>query len=532
MTSKFRTHALAAALATAVAASLGTAGAASAGTYCVAQPACSGTSVPDLQDALIAAAVDPGPDRVEVGPGLFHADAGFSYTPVGAGNTLELVGAGRDKTELRGDSQVNHRPALVLAGAAPAHVSDLTIKSSNPADPLFVTGGLRLFGLAERIDVNGGTRSDGVELLKDSTLKASRISIASRFHGVLSTDGNATVAESSIDAPYDGTAAAASGSGALTVSHSKLNAARGVQALSGGAIKIDNSVVLANETGLFAYDVGGPPTSIDATNVTVVGTDPTVEGARASSVNAPNTTQVTVENSVIAQVTHSLGRSSITGGTASLTARHSAYDQATVREFGPGGVDQAPGNLDLTNPGFVDLASGDYRLAGDSPLRDTGDAAPAGGLAATDLAGTMRSVDGNGDGVAAPDIGAFEFQPPAATLPATPSSTPTGAPTDLAPVITAASLSHRRFSIARKHGTDFRLTLSKKAGVKIAIRRGRGLAGTLMRACHLGANRIAFSGRIGHRALRPGRYVATVTATDASGKRSIARTLRFTVVSR
>src|SRR4051812_26577678 len=89
--SKFRTHALAAALATAVAASLGTAGAASAGTYCVAQPTCSGTSIPDLQDALIAAAVDPGPDRVEVGAGLFHSDVGFSYTPVGAGNTLELV---------------------------------------------------------------------------------------------------------------------------------------------------------------------------------------------------------------------------------------------------------------------------------------------------------------------------------------------------------------------------------------------------------------------------------------------------------
>src|SRR5256885_3121421 len=227
MTSKFRTHALAAALTSAAAASLGTAGAASAGTYCVAQPACSGTSIPDLQDALIAAAVDPGPDRVEVGPGLFHADAGFSYTPVGAGNTLELVGAGRDKTELRGDSKVNHRPALVLAGAAPAKVSDLTIKSSLPPDPLFVTAGLRIFGIAERIDVSGGTRSNGVELLKDSTLQASRISIASGLNGILSTDGNAVVADCSIDAPYDGTAAAASGSGGLTVSHSRLNAARG-----------------------------------------------------------------------------------------------------------------------------------------------------------------------------------------------------------------------------------------------------------------------------------------------------------------
>jgi hypothetical protein len=532
MTSKFRTHALAAAFATAAAASLGTAGAANAGTYCVAQPACSGTSTPDLQDALTAAAIDPGPDRVEVGPGLFHADAGFSYTPVGAGNTLELVGAGRDKTELRGDSVVNHRSALVLEGAAPSKVSDLTIKSSVPPDPLFVTGGLRIFGVAERIDVNGGTRSNGVELLKDSTLKASRISIASRFNGVLSTDGSATLTDSSIDAPYGGSAAAASGSGTLAISHSKLNGGAGVDATKGGAIKIDNSLVLANETGLFAYDVGGGPTSIDATNVTVVGTDPTVNGVQSSSVNSPNATHVTLDNSVITQVTHSLGRSSINGGTGSLTARHSAYDQATVVEFGPGSIDQGQANLDLTNPAFVDLAAGDYRLAAGSPLRDAGDPAPASGLPATDLAGSPRSVG------AAPDIGAFEFQapaPPAPPLPVTPSDTttkPPATPTDLAPVITSASLSHRRFSIASRRGTAFRLTLSKNARVKIGIRRGRRLVGTLKRACRLGANRIAFSGRTGRRALRAGRYVATVTATDASGKRSAARTLRFTVVSR
>jgi hypothetical protein len=530
MTSKFRTHALAAALATAMAASLGTAGAASAGTYCVAQPACSGTSIPDLQDALIAAAVDPAPDRIEVGPGLFHSDVGFSYTPVGAGNTLELVGAGRDKTELRGDSKANHRSALVLESAAPAKVSDLTIKSSNPTDPLFVTGGLRIFGLAERIDVKGGTRSNGVELLKDSTLKASTISIASGLNGVLSTDGSAVVSDSSIDAQYGGAAAAASGSGSLTVSHSKLSGALGVEATKGGAIKIDNSVVLANETGLYAYDVGGSPTSIDATNVTVVGTDPSVDGVQSSSVNAPRTTNVTVENSVIAQVSHSLRRSSVTGGTASLAARHSAYDQATVAEFGPGSIDEAQGNLDLTSPGFVDLAAGDYRLAADSPLRDAGDLAPAGGLAATDLAGNGRSVDGNGDGTATPDIGAFEFQPPASSAPPLPAA-PTAPTTDLAPVITSASLSHGRFSTAPKHGTAFRLTLSEKARVKIGIRRNGRLAGTLKRACRLGGNRIAFSGRIARRALRPGRYVATVTATDASGKRSAARTLRFTVVS-
>jgi hypothetical protein len=99
-------------------------------------------------------------------------------------------------------------------------------------------------------------------------------------------------------------------------------------------------------------------------------------------------------------------------------------------------------------------------------------------------------------------------------------------------VITAASLTHRRFSIGRapRRGTAFRLTLSKAATVKIAVRHAKRSAGALKRSSHKGANRIAFSGRIGRRVLRPGRYVATITAADASGKRSAPRTLRFTVV--
>jgi hypothetical protein len=115
-------------------------------------------------------------------------------------------------------------------------------------------------------------------------------------------------------------------------------------------------------------------------------------------------------------------------------------------------------------------------------------------------------------------------------------------------VIKSASLTRRRFSVGRARtatatvaaaataartghkGTAFRLTLSKAARVKITIRHKHRSLGTLKRSASRGANRIAFSGRIGHRALRPGRYVARVIATDASGKHSKPRTLRFSVV--
>ena len=103
-------------------------------------------------------------------------------------------------------------------------------------------------------------------------------------------------------------------------------------------------------------------------------------------------------------------------------------------------------------------------------------------------------------------------------------------------------------------GTTFRYTLSRSATVRIVIAQpapgrregGRCVApdrrlrkarrctrslrrATLGRTSHAGANRVAFSGRIGSRALRPGRYTATLTAT-AAGHTSRPQSRKFTIV--
>jgi hypothetical protein len=105
-------------------------------------------------------------------------------------------------------------------------------------------------------------------------------------------------------------------------------------------------------------------------------------------------------------------------------------------------------------------------------------------------------------------------------------------------------------------GSAFLFTLSERATVRIAIdrllvgRRSRGKcvrptrsnrrrarctravrAGTLTRR-NLAAGRrtVAFSGRIGHRALRPGRYRAALKATDSAGNTGRERRLAFTIV--
>jgi Ca2+-binding RTX toxin-like protein len=139
-------------------------------------------------------------------------------------------------------------------------------------------------------------------------------------------------------------------------------------------------------------------------------------------------------------------------------------------------------------------------------------------------------------------------------------------PDTTAPTLTSLSLLRARFAVGpratavsarAKRGTAFRYTLTEPATVTIRIeRRVRGVrkgkrcvrptrrlrrhrkctrsirAGTLTRQSKAGASRVAFSGRIGRRALKPGRYRATLVATDAAHNTSKPKRLKFRVVRR
>ena len=72
---------------------------------------------------------------------------------------------------------------------------------------------------------------------------------------------------------------------------------------------------------------------------------------------------------------------------------------------------------------------------------------------------------------------------------------------------------------------------SRRTSQRPSCRRTVGVA-TLRRSAIRGENTVRFSGRIGRRVLRPGRYRMVLRARAADGRRTAARALRFTVVRR
>jgi hypothetical protein len=250
------------------------------------------------------------------------------------------------------------------------------------------------------------------------------------------------------------------------------------------------------------------------------------------------------------------------GGPMTLTATI-AGPNATPNCAGmitDGGHDLSAG--DATCPG----STGDPKLA---PLGSNGGPtqtlALGPGSAAIDAIPPGPDCIGSDQrGVARPrgpacDIGAFEAEPPAAA-----------APDEIAPVLASASITNSVFAVnpsgppetavaARRkrvqRGTAFRYVLSEPARVVFTIERraaGRKVGPKCRKPARRNRRRKPcsrwiqplrfaaqsqggptlrrFSGRIGRKSLKPGRYRATLVATDAAGNRSKPVRLRFRVL--
>jgi len=81
-----------------------------------------------------------------------------------------------------------------------------------------------------------------------------------------------------------------------------------------------------------------------------------------------------------------------------------SVDYSCVGGGWPGGTGNIDDDLELVDP-----ANGDYHLKPTSPCIDAAADSPPGGLADADIDGDLRNLDGKGDGLVRPDMGADEY---------------------------------------------------------------------------------------------------------------------------
>jgi hypothetical protein len=484
-------------------------------------------------------------DRIFLGAKTYTAPsaAGFDYQS----GPVEVIGKGQGTTILTGSYPASQRVIRLMGVGTSIH--DLTVHA--PPGVTLAHEALTTDGVARRINVTedpGQLASHvGVVLKNGGVLEDAVVQLGTDLEttGVVFDAGGGTVRDSIVI----GRTAVESREGG-TLERVRARGFNNGVITEGNVTTIRSSLIRVTgpiATGISALQKPGynGQVHLDGVAVDGPGGGPGTTGVFAGNLLDPtHSVNVTIKNSIIRGFDKALnflgfGNYSVVHATSS----YSDYDVAKAKFSGPGAGITQTNITNVGDAGFANPATGNYHLLPGSALIDAGDPATLQGL---DLEKRALVADGNDDGNARRDVGPFELPaPPSPTLPAPPPAgggdpTPTtGAGDTQPPLITRFRTTRKAFAVGRARtavaafarGTRFRYTLSEdaKVTVKIVRRNGRR-AGRLERTAKKGANRIAFSGRIGRRALKRGRYRAVIVATDAAGNRSAPRRVKFRVV--
>ena len=165
-------------------------------------------------------------------------------------------------------------------------------------------------------------------------------------------------------------------------------------------VRLYDNIAYDNQCGLWLSDLGHPTfKDVDIVNNTFVDNGRDGWGV-GIGIETQQLTNVLIRNNICSGNVYSQ-MSAPPSTLPQLTVDHNLSDGAHDPEFEIYGVDDL---LDVS-PLFAAPSLGDFHLLAGSPAIDAGSAV---GAPASDFDGNARPQDGNGDGIAAYDIGAYE----------------------------------------------------------------------------------------------------------------------------
>ena len=367
-------------------------------------------------------------NTILVGPGTYNDGP---YQLNGTSHALTLRGSGQGSTQLTLAPSATQNTYLY---ADHATVEDLTIKmaTANSGNDT----GLGLVGsTVHRVTVDGVGTVGATGVHANSSVDTTTITGSTFQLDPTSVSGSRAMYSETNTVVTDSSLTGSQGlnhsAGNLTDTLSRVKIRSDYQGISidSGTVTIDDALIdlgSSTGTGLLAANnnAGVVDKTINADHVTIVGGTAGSVGAYAGAVNASVSQHAAIQltNSIVeGPATDLRAAASNSGGalaasTATITVSHSEWTtgESNLGPNGTGGVIMGAGNLDV-DPAFAGV--GDYHLSPSSLLVDRGD--PAAGGPALDLDGHPRVTDGDGNGTAVRDMGAYE-RPGVALPPVTP----------------------------------------------------------------------------------------------------------------